>query len=197
MPLNNLAAHLVPVLLSPLLAAGILVGPGALASDAADATADAVTSVGPWSRASAPMRVERRTVLSPPAWVAPVAGYHLTGQYGDVSGLWSSAHTGVDLAAPSGTAIRSVTDGVVAETGYAGAYGNHTVVRMQDGTEIWYSHQTSIGVAPGQHVAAGEVIGSVGATGNVTGPHLHLEVRSDPDTPVDPLAVLAQHGLSL
>ena len=75
--------------------------------------------------------------------------------------------------------------------------GNHTVVRLQDGTEIWYSHQTTITVVPGQRVQAGEVIGTVGSTGNVTGPHLHLEVRPDPDAPVDPLAALAAHGLVL
>lgn len=193
---KTLAARLTPVLVAPFLAAGLLVGPGALPSAFATAGPDQAAPDVAVDRTAAPMRVERRTVLSPPAWVAPVAGYRLTGQYGDVSGLWSSAHTGVDLAAPSGTPIRSVTDGMVVEAGYAGAYGNHTVVRMQDGTEIWYSHQTSIDVAPGQRVAAGQVIGTVGSTGNVTGPHLHLEVRPGGGDPVDPRAALIANGVT-
>ena len=198
MPPKNLVARFAPLLLAPLLAAGLLVGPTGLPhAFASAANADGSTRIGPALRPAEPMQVERRTVLSPPSWVAPVAGYRLTGRFGDVSGLWSSAHTGLDLAAPSGTPIRSITDGNVVEAGYAGAYGYHTVVRLDDGSELWYSHQSSIGVTPGQRVSAGEVIGAVGATGNVTGPHLHLEVRPSPDAPVDPLAALAAQGLTL
>jgi murein DD-endopeptidase MepM/ murein hydrolase activator NlpD len=137
------------------------------------------------------------TVLHPlpPVFRLPVRGYRLTGRFGDVSGLWSSVHTGLDFAAPSGTEIRSVTAGRVVSTGYDGRYGNKTVIRLAGGTELWYCHQTGIDVRVGQRVRAGQPIGTVGSTGNVTGPHLHLEVRPSEDEPVDPLVWLRRHGL--
>ena len=144
-----------------------------------------------------PYRVEPGVVLQPrpPVLELPVHGYHLTGRFGDRSGLWSTVHTGLDFAAPSGTPIRSVSAGVVTAVGYDGAYGNRTVVRLPDGTRLWYCHQSSVGVRPGEHVVAGQRIGTVGSTGNVTGPHLHLEVRPTAGVPVDPLTWLRRHGL--
>ena len=91
--------------------------------------------------------------------------------------LWSSCHTGLDFAAPTGTPIHSVAAGTVTEVAYAGAYGNRTIITLEDGTQIWYCHQNSTSAAVGQKVGPGDVIGTVGGTGNVTGPHLHLEVR--------------------
>ncbi|WP_426246964.1 M23 family metallopeptidase [Nocardioides sp. LHG3406-4] len=128
-------------------------------------------------------------------WVLPVDGYRITATFGMSSGLWAHNHTGLDFAAPSGTPIRAVAGGVVTSTGYDGAYGNKTVITLEDGTEIWYCHQTSYLVSTGDSVAPGEVIGSIGSTGHVTGPHLHLEVRPSPDTPVDPYAQLVEHGV--
>ena len=128
-------------------------------------------------------------------WTLPVAGYHLTARFGDFSGLWSHFHTGLDFAAPSGTTIHAVANGVVTSTGYDGAYGNKTVITLDDGTELWYCHQTSYTVATGDEVRAGDAIGYVGSTGNVTGPHLHLEVRPGGGDPVDPYAALVVHGL--
>ncbi len=128
-------------------------------------------------------------------WVLPVAGYHLTARFGDYSGLWSHYHTGLDFAAPSGTTIHAVANGVVTSVGYDGAYGNKTVVTLDDGTELWYCHQTSYSVSVGQKVSGGDAIGFVGSTGNVTGPHLHLEVRPGGGDPVDPYAALVVHGL--
>ncbi|MBA3783795.1 MAG: peptidoglycan DD-metalloendopeptidase family protein [Nocardioides sp.] len=128
-------------------------------------------------------------------WVLPVDGYRITATFGMSSGLWSSSHTGLDFAAPSGTPIHAVAGGVVTSTGYDGAYGNKTVITLEDGTEIWYCHQTSYLVNTGDSVAPGEVIGSIGSTGNVTGPHLHLEVRPDPETPIDPYTALVSHDV--
>lgn len=158
------------------------------------------------------------------AWQLPVGAgaYHLTSRFGECSSLWSSCHTGLDFAAPSGTPIHAVANGTITETGSAGAYGNRTVETLEDGTQIWYCHQTSFTAETGDRVNAGEVIGSVGSTGNTTGPHLHLEVRpagsaeaatddaaavpaadgadtSDADAsagePVDPFTALSEHGL--
>jgi murein DD-endopeptidase MepM/ murein hydrolase activator NlpD len=60
---------------------------------------------------------------------------------------------------------------------------------------LWFSHQSSVVVSVGERVAAGDVIGYVGSTGNVTGPHLHLEVRPHGGDPVDPYTALQELGL--
>ena len=129
-------------------------------------------------------------------WQLPVSGYRLTARFGMAGGLWSSGHTGLDMAAPSGTPIVAVANGVISEAGYDGSYGNKTVQTLEDGTEIWYCHQTDIGVSPGDTVTAGQQIGTVGSTGNSTGPHLHLEVRPGGGDPVDPYQALIFHGLT-
>jgi len=129
-------------------------------------------------------------------WVLPTEHFHLTAGFGQESGLWSSFHTGLDFAAPTGTPIFAVADGVVTETGWAGAYGYRTIETLADGTEIWYCHQSSIGVSSGEQLHQDETIGAVGSTGNTTGPHLHLEVRPSPDDPVDPFTALEQHGVT-
>jgi murein DD-endopeptidase MepM/ murein hydrolase activator NlpD len=129
-------------------------------------------------------------------WVLPLDGYRLTATFGASSYLWSTVHTGLDFSAPSGTPLRAIANGTVTETGYDGSYGNKTVLTLEDGTELWYCHQTSFGVSVGDTVRGGDVIGSVGATGNVTGPHLHLEVRPGGGDPVDPFTALLEHGVT-
>jgi murein DD-endopeptidase MepM/ murein hydrolase activator NlpD len=131
----------------------------------------------------------------PPQFLLPVTGYRLTGRFGDRSGLWSSVHTGLDFAAPSGTPIRSIGSGRVVATGYDGRYGTRTVVRLDNGIEVWFCHQSRVAVTVGERVGRGQVIGAVGSTGNVTGPHLHLEVHPGAGAPVDPLRWLRAHGL--
>lgn len=130
-------------------------------------------------------------------WVVPVTGYHLTARFGQRSGLWSTVHTGLDFAGPSGSTIVSVAAGVVKSTGYEGAYGNRTIITLRDGTDIWYCHQSRIAVSVGQTVGPGDVIGYTGSTGNVTGPHLHLEVHPGGGAAVDPETVLRQHNVPL
>ena len=127
-------------------------------------------------------------------WVLPLASYQITATFGQY-GLWASYHTGLDFNANSGDKIIAVANGTVTETGYDGAYGNKTVVTLDDGTEIWYCHQTAIYVSVGERVNGGEVIGTVGATGNVTGSHLHLEVRPGGGGPVDPFQAFVEHGI--
>ena len=127
-------------------------------------------------------------------WVLPLNSYGITATFGQY-GLWASYHTGLDFNANSGDPILSVANGTVTATGYDGAYGNKTVVTLDDGTEIWYCHQTSIYVSVGDRVNGGETIGTVGATGNVTGSHLHLEVRPGGGGPVDPFQAFVEHGI--
>jgi murein DD-endopeptidase MepM/ murein hydrolase activator NlpD len=130
-------------------------------------------------------------------WVLPVAPgvYHLTARFGDYSSLWSHFHTGLDFAAPTGTPILAVAGGTITETGYSGAYGNRTIETLPDGTELWYCHQNEFGTSVGATVKPGQVIGYIGSTGNVTGPHLHLEVHPGGGDPVDPYTALVVHGL--
>jgi murein DD-endopeptidase MepM/ murein hydrolase activator NlpD len=163
--------------------------------------------------------------LAADAWQLPLqaGAYRLTSRFGECSSLWSSCHTGLDFAAASGTPIHALASGTITETGFAGAYGNRTIQTLEDGTQVWYCHQTSFTAETGDRVTAGEVIGSVGSTGNSTGPHLHLEIRppggstdgvtsgdeaaveaaattGDPEDaagdPVDPFATLTGHGLA-
>jgi murein DD-endopeptidase MepM/ murein hydrolase activator NlpD len=161
----------------------------AKAEDAAKARAQALAALG---KAAEKQSARIRANL----WVLPLSSYHLSAGFGEVSYLWSSVHTGLDFAAPSGTPITSIARGVVTEVGYDGAYGNKTVVTLDDGTEIWYCHQTSYAVSVGESVSQGEVIGYVGSTGNTTGPHLHLEVHPGAGDPVDPFAALVAHGVT-
>jgi murein DD-endopeptidase MepM/ murein hydrolase activator NlpD len=134
--------------------------------------------------------------LAKNAWQLPIqAGvYHLTARFGQCSGLWSHCHTGLDFAAPQGTPARALANGVVSETGWAGAYGNRVVITLEDGTDIWYCHLVSMSVEPGQPVIGGQTVGAVGTTGNSTGPHLHLEVRPGGGDAVDPERALAVRG---
>jgi murein DD-endopeptidase MepM/ murein hydrolase activator NlpD len=124
----------------------------------------------------------------------PVAGYHLTAGFGEGGGLWSHGHTGQDFACPTGTPIHAVATGTIISAGWDGAYGWKTVERLDDGTDIWYAHQSAMLVRSGR-VYAGEVIGRVGSTGNTTGPHLHLEVRPHGGDPINPMPWLRAHGM--
>jgi murein DD-endopeptidase MepM/ murein hydrolase activator NlpD len=138
---------------------------------------------------------ERADELAAARWVLPITRYDLTATFGESSYLWSTVHTGLDFAASEGAPIVSVATGTVTSTKYDGAYGNKTVVTSEDGTEIWYCHLSSQTAQRGEVVAPGQPIGTVGSTGNVTGPHLHLEVRPRGRDPVDPVAEFVAHGI--
>ena len=128
-------------------------------------------------------------------WVLPTSPSITTAEFGDY-GLWASYHTGLDFNGYEGQSIMAVAGGVVTSVGYDGSYGNKTVVTLDDGTEIWYGHQSSFGVSEGDVVRAGEVIGYIGSTGNSTGSHLHVEVRPGGGDPVDPYAAFIVHGIT-
>ncbi|MFC6696572.1 M23 family metallopeptidase [Nocardioides daphniae] len=128
-------------------------------------------------------------------WHMPVSNYRLTATFGLSSHLWSTVHTGLDFAGATGTPLIAVANGTITETGSAGSYGYRTILTLEDGTEIWYCHQSAINVSVGDKVAGGDVIGALGSTGNSTGPHLHLEVRPGGGSPVDPYSTLLSHGL--
>ncbi|WP_310964514.1 M23 family metallopeptidase [Nocardioides terrisoli] len=139
---------------------------------------------------------KRASQIAENQWHLPTLNYHLTGRFGMVSGLWATFHTGLDFATATGTPIFAVANGVITSTGWDGPYGNKTVETLDDGTEIWYAHQSEIDVQPGQKVTGGQTIGKVGSTGNTTGPHVHIEVRPGGGDPVDPYPAFIQHGVT-
>ena len=108
--------------------------------------------------------------------VQPISGV-ITSRYGVSSRLRKSTHTGLDIAATKGTPIKVVADGTVTCASYQGSYGNLVKVDHGNGVETWYAHTSKMNVKVGQKVLAGDIIATVGSTGNSTGPHLHLEVR--------------------
>ncbi|WP_307813699.1 M23 family metallopeptidase [Streptomyces sp. N35] len=132
-------------------------------------------------------------------WTVPVQGYVLTGYYGQRGGWAKGYHTGTDFAVPTGTAVRAVGSGRVVSAGYNGAYGYEIVIRHSDGRYTQYAHLSRIQTSVGQFVSAGQQIARSGATGNVTGPHLHFEVRNTPyfGSDMNPLSYLRSHGVRI
>ncbi|GLW72188.1 peptidase [Kitasatospora phosalacinea] len=132
-------------------------------------------------------------------YVAPAPGGVTTG-YKVAGSNWSSGyHTGIDFPVATGTSLKAVANGTVVSAGNGGAYGNQVVIKLADGKYAQYAHLSSISVSAGQTVTAGQQIGLSGATGNVTGPHLHFEIRTTPDygSDIDPVAYLAAHGVNV
>ncbi len=108
------------------------------------------------------------------------------GRVHPISNQWK-AHNGVDYAAPTGTPVRTVGDGVVEFAGVQRGYGNVIEVMHTGGKSTLFAHLSQIKVQAGQKVSQGDVIGAVGTTGYSTGPHLHFEFRvngthHDPET---------------
>ncbi|MPY49369.1 M23 family metallopeptidase [Streptomyces acidicola] len=149
------------------------------------------------AKARAAREAERKRLNT---FVAPVSGSYVSTGYKSGGAAWSSgSHTGIDFHASSGTVVRAVGSGTVVEAGWGGAYGNNIVIKMHDGTYTQYGHLSSIGVSVGQTVTPGRQIGLSGATGNVTGPHLHFEARTTAEygSDMDPVAYLRSHGVNV
>lgn len=103
----------------------------------------------------------------------------------------STNHGGMDFAVPSGTPVKAARDGVVIRVqGNVGNAGDIIVVRHRDGSTTHYFHLSGFSVKAGQQVKQGQVIGKSGATGNVTGPHLHFEIRDSKGNKINPGKIL-------
>lgn len=149
------------------------------------------------ARARAAREAERKRLNT---YVAPISGSYISTGYKAGGAVWSSgSHTGVDFHAASGTSVLAVGSGTVVEAGWGGAYGNNIVIKMIDGTYTQYGHLLSISVSVGQTVTPGEQIGLSGATGNVTGAHLHFEARTTAEygSDLNPAAYLRSHGVNV
>lgn len=106
----------------------------------------------------------------------PTTNYQYSARFGQPGGWSSGHHTGLDFAAPSGTPVFSALAGTVVEAGWGGAYANIVIVKHSNGIKTLYAHLSSSTVTVGDKVLRGQRIGTVGTTGNSTGPHLHFEV---------------------
>ena len=122
----------------------------------------------------------RPVTVSQPA-VTPVQGAVTSGfgiRTNPITGK-QGWHTGLDIAAPTGTPIAAAYGGTVAETGQTSGRGNYIRLRHSDTLETMYCHLSQIDVEEGNEIQAGDSIGLVGSTGMSTGPHLHFEVWID------------------
>lgn len=102
------------------------------------------------------------------------------------------AHLGVDYAAPTGTAVRSIGDGVVEFAGVQNGFGNVVFVKHRNHHTTVYAHLSRINVQRGQSVSQGQNVGAVGSTGWATGPHLHFEFRVN-GAHQDPMTIAQQN----
>jgi murein DD-endopeptidase MepM/ murein hydrolase activator NlpD len=117
---------------------------------------------------------QRLFLASPLVFSRVTSGFAM--RFHPVLQRWAK-HNGVDYAAPRGTPVRSVGEGVVEFAGVQGGYGNVVVIRHAGNRETLYAHLSRINVRRGQRVEQGHTLGAVGSTGWATGPHLHFELK--------------------
>ncbi|THD56399.1 M23 family metallopeptidase [Phenylobacterium sp.] len=131
----------------------------------------------------------------------PIDGAHITSLFGmrkhPILG-YTRAHQGIDFGAGWGTPILAAGDGVVAQAGPWGGYGNWLRIRHSEGWDTGYGHisRYATGIHPGVHVHQGQVVAYVGATGLATGPHLHYEIWKDGQR-VNPIGAKVPQGTVL
>lgn len=120
------------------------------------------------------------------------SGYFEWPSYGWITQGYRNDHRALDIAAPLGTAVTAADRGVVVRAGWNNqGYGNFVIIDHNIDYVTLYSHLNEIYVREGDIVAKGQVLGTVGSTGNSTGPHLHFEVR-DFGSRINPLEVLVR-----
>lgn len=115
-----------------------------------------------------------------PAW-PPLAAGTLTSPYGyreNPTGQGEQFHRGIDIAAPAGTPIAAMFFGWVSQVGESVSLGRYVVLEHGDGVEVLYAHCARVDVTEGAVIRAGETVARVGATGDATGNHVHIEVRA-------------------
>ena len=135
-----------------------------------------------------------QTNIVPTMW--PVNG-RLLSRFGEREDPFSgegALHTGVDISAAMGTPVHAAADGIVARAEYSGGYGRLVVIDHGNGMNTLYAHLSRYEVVPGQEIRRGEVLGYSGASGKVTAPHLHFEVRLG-GSPVNPYPYLTRSAM--
>ena len=126
----------------------------------------------------------------------PIKDGKITCEYKRRGKMWSKGyHSGCDFAVPVGTEVLAVADGTVANANWGKAYGTQIVQTLPDGTFFIYAHLSKSLVKPGDKISKNQVIGKSGNTGNSSGPHLHIEQRSNvrwsAGKDLDPAGILA------
>lgn len=137
-------------------------------------------------------QLDKSSASKPSIW--PTSG-EITSPFGWRNSPWGSGrelHPGLDIANSLGTPIVATADGVVAQCGLAGGYGNVVQIDHGNGITTIYGHNSRFAVSVGQQVKKGQIIAYMGSTGRSTGPHSHYEVREN-GTAVDPMAYLIQY----
>jgi len=137
-----------------------------------------------------------QTNVRPSLW--PVEG-RLMSPFGGRTDPFSgegTIHTGVDLSAAMGTPVRAAADGIVVFASWMSGYGRLLILDHGHGLQTYYGHLSRFEVVPGEEVRRGDMVARSGASGRVTSPHLHYEVRLG-GTPVNPYPFLAKSAMSL
>jgi len=127
--------------------------------------------------------------FTPTLW--PVVG-GITSRFGERLDPFSgegAVHTGVDISAPYGDAVRATADGEVTEAAEHMGYGRLVIIDHGFGVTTYYGHLSAFTVPPGIRVKRGDIIGYIGVSGRTTGPHVHYEVRIN-NAPVNPMRYL-------
>lgn len=144
----------------------------------------------PWL---APIEEALRHPVALPWAARPTAGF-LTSGFGP---RWGQFHAGLDIANYHGAPVFAAAPGVVVDAGPAAGFGLWVRVAHPDGTRTVYGHVDQVLAWPGQPVAAGQQIATVGSRGDSSGPHLHFEVHDALGRPTDPQWWLASRGLPM
>jgi murein DD-endopeptidase MepM/ murein hydrolase activator NlpD len=157
---------------------------------------------GLWLLGAAALAVVPSPAKSAVTLVNPLTGGRLTQPFGCTDyprEPWSEScpshhfHSGIDLAAPAGTAVVAATGGIARVGRQREGYGLYVFLVRDSRVATLYGHLLRADVKTGDPVVAGEQIGAVGSSGNSSGPHLHFELRLD-GAPVDPLPALGPVG---
>ena len=145
---------------------------------------DSVVTAEPQSQVALKGTKSISTFAGTGALSSPLARIEISSAYGSRGG---GRHTGVDFRNPKGTPILAADAGVVIQVSNSGSPGKTIKLSHGNGLETWYEHCDAMFVSVGQVVSKGEKIGTVGATGNATGYHLHFEVRKNgvPQNPMN------------
>ena len=135
------------------------------------------------------------TNVIPSLW--PVEGRLMSyyGQRTDPLNGGDAFHSGLDISVPVGTQVHATADGIVMDAGFEGSYGRLVVIDHGNGLRTYYAHLSRVDVIPGMDVRRGQAVGASGASGRVTGPHLHYEVRRN-GFPLNPRLYMTNSILS-
>jgi hypothetical protein len=129
--------------------------------------------------------------------ISPIMGGVVGAKYGDTGKMWKGTHTGDDYPCPVGTPVVAALDGTVFNDNPGQAYGKTVQIDHGNGYQTLYGHLSEVSVSVGQTVKRGQIIGKSGDTGNVSGPHLHFEVRRGKNNPVNPSELKQAGGVAM